>query len=116
MNRTDYIEKQTYGALKWKTYFTFFKVSGGIFGSILFFFILITSQVSILTTEYWLNRWAAIEYQQFTKPENMSEFSNKTIVRDHINYKNRLNSYHIYSGSLIKLFLLIKLFENLICY
>ena len=106
-NKSDYAEKQATGALKWKTYFTFFRVSGGLFGSILLFFTFIADRVSITVTEYWLNRWAAIEYQQFNNFKNTSQLINQTLPQGILEYKNRINYYHIYSGFLNKNFQLL---------
>jgi ABC-type sugar transport system ATPase subunit len=50
-------EKRTYGAMNWKTYFVYFKVGGGIIGSIFVFLMFISSQAVVVLADFWLSNW-----------------------------------------------------------
>jgi hypothetical protein len=50
-------EKRTFGAMNWKTYFVYFKVGGGILGSVFVFFMFIASQAAVVLGDYWLSNW-----------------------------------------------------------
>jgi hypothetical protein len=56
-NAKQYEEKRTFGAMNWKTYFNYFRVGGGVFGSTLSFLIFALSQVLIVLADFWVSNW-----------------------------------------------------------
>jgi hypothetical protein len=52
-----YEEKRTFGAMNWKTYFNYFRMGGGVIGTLGNFFIFALSQVLIVLADYWLSNW-----------------------------------------------------------
>ncbi len=50
-------EKRTFGAMNWKTYFVYFKVGGGIFGSVFVLSMFLASQAVVVLADFWLSNW-----------------------------------------------------------
>jgi len=62
MNFIVYFRIIFYNAKIWlKIYFEYFKVSAGVLEAILNFTFLISSQILITGTDYWINNWASFE-------------------------------------------------------
>jgi len=86
-----------------KIYFEYFKVSAGVFGAILNFIFLISSQILITCTDFWINHWASFEninsYTEFSslnKKLNETFLNNKTFSF----MENRSYNYQIYTSKL----------------
>ena len=97
----EYQEIQKYGSKTLEIYFEYFKVSAGVLGLILNFTFLISSQILITATDYWINNWASSE-EKYTNNEfkkfNDSFERNKTL--DQILYiENRFFNYQIYTSN-----------------
>lgn len=50
-------EKRVYGMMTWKAYFNYFRMGGGIFGTILIVFIFIISEFLLVLMDYWVSQW-----------------------------------------------------------
>ena len=50
-------EKRVFGALSWMTCFNYFRVGGGIVGSILTLSLLLISQGLVVAADYWVSTW-----------------------------------------------------------
>jgi len=92
----------TIGALAWKTYLTYFRTGGGVLGTLLFFTILVTSQVFISSADYWISYWASAEAVDFSDKSRQFE-ANSTNASDLgvPAFAYRARNYYIYLGLML---------------
>ena len=76
----NHLESQKHGTLSNKTYLTYFKSAVGILGTVFFFIVLISGQILRAVTDYWINRWAAIESMDYNNKTNIECIHNCTMV------------------------------------
>lgn len=53
----EYEEKHNFGIHSWATFFTYFRVGGGLFGASINFIIFVASQLLIVSADYWVSIW-----------------------------------------------------------
>jgi ATP-binding cassette subfamily C (CFTR/MRP) protein 4 len=93
----------TIGALAWKTYLTYFRTGGGVLGTLLFFTILVISQVFIASADYWISYWASAEGVDFSDKSRQFEtnLTNASVLTGVPAFAYRARNYYIYLGLIL---------------
>ena len=53
----DYSEKRTYGIMSWKVLISYFRVGGGLLGTLFLFFVFTFAHFLIVYGDYWISNW-----------------------------------------------------------